>query len=526
MKKTASILLTFIMLFSVAYSAPDLDAAVEKSVQYINSAVPSPNVSSIGGEWAVTALARSGAENQQEFFGKYYDNLVKKLTEKNGVLHDRKYTEYSRVILAVTAIGKNAENVSGYNLITPLCGFDNTVWQGINGAIWALIALDSGNYISENTEIRGKYIEKIISEQNPDGGWSLSGTGASDTDLTAMALTALAKYKNDEKISTAVNSAVEFLSNSQNENGGFSTYGTETSESVSQVIIALCALKIPQNDARFVKNGKTPYDNLMTYYDGNGGFYHDTDKSGSNQMASEQAFCALVSLKRFNENLCSIYDMTDIKKQDENANNTGLSGKNPDINVPGFSENRTFSDIIGNSAQNEIEALASRKIINGKTDDIFAPDMPVTRAEFSALITRALGLVKAENVKNFDDVLADDWFFTPISVCANYGIVKGISDTEFNPNGFITNQETAVMLERAAKICGLENDISQDGARDILAVFEDYTASSNWAQNALAFCYKNDIFSDDTDLINPQNNAARGEIAVRIYNLLKTAKLI
>lgn len=526
MKKTVSILLIFIMLFSVAYSAPDLNTAVEKCVQYINSAVPSPGVSSIGGEWAVIALARSGAENQQNFFDKYYDSLVKKLTDKNGVLHDRKYTEYSRAVLAVTAIGKNAENVSGYNLITTLCDFDNTVWQGINGAIWALIALDSGNYAVGNTEIREKYIEKIISEQNSDGGWSLGETDASDTDLTAMALTALAKYKNDEKISTAVISALDFLSNSQNENGGFSTYGTETSESVSQVIIALCALKIPQNDARFVKNGKTAYDNLMTYYDGNGGFYHDADKSGSNQMASEQAFCALVSLKRFNENLCSVYDMTDVKKQNDNTNNAGLSGKNPDVNVPEFAQSKTFSDIIGNGAQYEIETLASRKIINGKTEDTFAPDLPVTRAEFSALITRALGLSKTENTKNFADISADDWFFTPISVCANYGIVKGISDTEFDPNGLITNQETAVMLERAAKMCGLENDISNDSARDILAVFDDYTVSSNWAQNALAFCYKNDIFPDDTDLINPQNNATRGEIAVRIYNLLKTAKLI
>lgn len=203
-----------------------------------------------------TCAERCG--NQQNFFDKYYDSLVKKLTDKNGVLHDRKYTEYSRAVLAVTAIGKNADNVSGYNLITPLCDFDNTVWQGINGAIWALIALDSGNYAVGNTEIREKYIEKIISEQNSDGGWSLGETDASDTDLTAMALTSLAKYKNDEKISTAVNSALDFLSNSQNENGGFSTYGTETSESVSQVIIALCALKIPQNDARFVKNSKTP----------------------------------------------------------------------------------------------------------------------------------------------------------------------------------------------------------------------------------------------------------------------------
>ena len=108
MKKTVSFLLIFIMLFSVAYSAPDLGTAVEKCVQYINSAVPSPGVSPIGGEWAVIALARSGTENQQNFFDKYYDSLVKKLTDKNGVLHDRKYTEYSRAVLAVTAIGKNA----------------------------------------------------------------------------------------------------------------------------------------------------------------------------------------------------------------------------------------------------------------------------------------------------------------------------------------------------------------------------------------------------------------------------------
>lgn len=526
MKKSIGIFLVIIMLFSPAYAAPDLGSAVEKSVQYINSAVPSPKVSSIGGEWAVIALARCGAENQQIYFDNYYDNLVKKLIEKNGILHDKKYTEYSRAVLAATAIGKNAENVSGYNLITPLCDFENTVWQGINGAIWAIIALDSGNYAAGNKTIRAKYIEKIISEQNPDGGWSLSDTDTSDTDLTAMALTALAGYKEEENVSAAINSAIEFLSKSQNENGGFSTYGTETSESVSQVIIALCTLKISQNDVRFVKNGKSAYDNLMMFYDGNGGFYHNSERSGSNQMATEQAFCALTALKRFNENATSIYDMTDIKKQTEALENSGLTGKSPDINVPEFVKNKTFSDIIGTGAQKEIEALASRGIINGKAADVFAPDMPVTRAEFSALITRALGLDKTKNTKKFADVSENDWFFTPISVCAEYEIVRGISETEFNPNGFITNEETAVMLERAAKLCGLKNDISQADTRDILAIFDDYISVSGWAKNSLAFCCKNGIFTDGENSINPQGNASRSDIAIRIYNLLKNANLL
>ncbi len=58
----------------------------------------------------------------------------------------KKYTEYSRVIIALTSIGKDPKNVGGYNLLLPLGDFEKTTWQGINGAIWALIALDCGQY--------------------------------------------------------------------------------------------------------------------------------------------------------------------------------------------------------------------------------------------------------------------------------------------------------------------------------------------------------------------------------------------
>ena len=68
------------------------------------------------------------------------------MKEHEGNLHDKKYTEYSRVIVALTAIGKNPADVAGYNLLTPLGDYEKTIWQGMNGPIWALIALDSGNY--------------------------------------------------------------------------------------------------------------------------------------------------------------------------------------------------------------------------------------------------------------------------------------------------------------------------------------------------------------------------------------------
>lgn len=126
----------------------------------------------------------------------------------------------------------------GYNLIAPLEDYDKTVRQGLNSAIWAVIAMDSAGYESE---IKGRYLEKIISAQNPDG-------GASDIDITAMALSALAKYRSDEKINSAAERGLLYLSKEQNENGGFVSYGDENPESAAQVVVALCTSIIAVKD--------------------------------------------------------------------------------------------------------------------------------------------------------------------------------------------------------------------------------------------------------------------------------------
>lgn len=125
-----------------------------------------------------------------------------------GVLHEKKYTEYSRLIVALSSIGMDARNVAGYDLTYALGDYDKTIWQGMNGLIWALIALDSRNYpVPQNKEaktqaIRQMYIDRILDCQLADGGWSLfggteaasTGDGVSDPDITGMALQALAKY--------------------------------------------------------------------------------------------------------------------------------------------------------------------------------------------------------------------------------------------------------------------------------------------------------------------------------------------
>ena len=178
MKRICSVLLCLALCLTLAVSAvaEEPQKALEDTAAYLQMAVPSPQVGSIGGEWAVIGLARGGYEVSSD----YYDNVVSYVQACGGVLHERKYTEYSRLIVALSAIGADPADVAGYNLLTPLGDFDKTVWQGLNGPIWALIALDAGNYeMPVNPEAktqatRQMYVDEILSRQLRDGGWNLN----------------------------------------------------------------------------------------------------------------------------------------------------------------------------------------------------------------------------------------------------------------------------------------------------------------------------------------------------------------
>ena len=276
---------------------------------YLCRTVPDPQVGTVGGEWAVLGLARSGYPVPTGYFDTYYKNLTQYVTACGGQLHSKKYTEYSRVVLAVTSLGKNARSVAGYDLTQPLGDYDKVIWQGLNGPIWALLALDSGNYPSLE-EIRQKYVDYILARQLSGGGWSFNGTDA-DPDLTCMALQALAKYQDQAVVSGAVQKALTCLSGMQNADGGFSSWGTANAESCAQGIVALMALGLSIDDSRFVKNGKTLLDALLTFYRPGQGFVHASGETASNAMATEQAFYALAALQRQQAGQGSLYRMTD-----------------------------------------------------------------------------------------------------------------------------------------------------------------------------------------------------------------------
>ena len=455
--------------------------AISDTVSFVLNTVKNPQISSIGGEWAVLGLSGSGVGLPDGYIEEYYKNVENTVKENEGILSSRKYTEYSRVIIALTRIGKNPQDVAGYDLTEPLCDFEKTVAQGLNGAIWALIALDSGNY--GNSEIRGKYLDTILSREISSGGWALSqNETAPDCDVTAMALTALANHKEENGVAEAITRGLSVLSEIQNDDGGFSTYGEETAESAAQVVLALAALGIDENDNRFVKNGKTVTENLLSYYIDGKGFSH-TKGGEPNQMATEQALFALSSQKRFNEGKRS------------------LLGKS------------RFYDIVDNKNQEAIEKMAENGIISGMSDNVFAPEKSVTRAQFATMIVRALHLPQSDK-SQFSDVNEKDWFYPYISAAYKNGIIYGVSEHEFNPNGRITCEEAAAMLERASALCGI--DKNENGEEITLS-----SEVSDWARESLIFCIDLGILDDDE--ISAKEILMRSQIAQMIYNMLKKA---
>ena len=291
------------------------------------SKLGTPTVNSTGGEWMVIGLARSG----RTVPAGYYDNVVEYVKAKadaNERLHRAKVTDNARVILALTAIGKDVTNVGGHNLLK---GLDNMAYvqtQGINGPIFTLIALDSHNYPTMGDVTREKLIQVILDAQLNDGGWDLSGTKA-DPDMTAMAIQALAPYyKTNETVKAAVDKALEALSAMQRPDGGFGSWGTINSESCAQVIVALTALGIdPTADSRFVKNGLTVLDALAGFYVTGGGFRH-TAGGERDGMATEQGYYALAAYYRFANAQTRLYDMTDVTIQIGGSNTpaTGDTG--------------------------------------------------------------------------------------------------------------------------------------------------------------------------------------------------------
>ena len=533
-KNVSSLLLAVVVLLNLSLPTfaavqTDLKTAMEETAQTVLTTVKAPKIGTIGGEWTVLGLARSGISVPQSYWEGYYAAVEKEVTARKGVLHEKKYTEYARVALALTAIGADPTNVGGYNLLAPLGDFDKTVWQGINGPIWALIALDAGQYempVNKEAKVqatRQMYVDEILARQLADGGWALMGNTA-DPDLTGMALQALSNYHSQKNVEQAVQKGLSCLSQMQTAQGGFAN---GTCESVVQAVVALGELGIPLEDSRFVKNGATLLDALYAFRRKDGRFLHAAQGT-VDQMATEQGLYAMVSALRAAEGKKTSDTMNDVEIAlgEKPQTEAGLPDKHEDVQAstvryPG----KTFPDIVGHRNQSAIEALAQRGIIDGKTAEKFDPDAQLTRAEFTAIVVRALGLTPRTTAL-FSDVKEGSWYAGYVGAAYAYGIVKGVGDNRFQPQGTITRQEACVMVARAAKLCGMDTKVQDAEIDSALAQLQDADAVASWARESVAFCAKEKLLEQDMVRLEPVRPILRGEIAQMLYEMLQKAKLL
>lgn len=308
--------------------SPDIDTVLSKVRSYILSKDTKPDYSSI---WNVIGLKRSGLYVPESYINLFYSNVIAYCESKDWQITRAKYSDYSKLILALTAIGVDARDVMGHNLLAYLSDYENVSRQGNNGTIWALIALKSNpayeipedpSAVQQNSE--ELLVKKIVGMQCQDGGWTLMGT-TGDSDMTGMAMQALASYYNKdgyENVTEAIDKGLAWIEKNQLSSGGFGTMNTETSESVAQIITALCGVGIDcGEDARFIKNGKWPMTGLFQYYMPEGGFMHVAADAGNNGggaggiidgMATEQGLYATVAYRRFLDGETFLYDMSDV----------------------------------------------------------------------------------------------------------------------------------------------------------------------------------------------------------------------
>lgn len=307
-----------------------VDATLSSTLAQEKAALTSPD---FGSEWGILGLARSGyLEKGSKYFNDYYTRVTayaskaiknaQELGAPAGALHLVKCTENSRLIIALSALGRDARSIGGCDLTAPYEKFSWIEGQGLNSVVFALIALDTVGYETKDTTIRQQCISYILDRQLSDGGWNYQeDAAASDPDMTAMSLQALANYREQEKVQAAVSAAVGRLSAMQNSDGSYTSYEAVNSESISQVIVACAALGIdPHTDSRFVKNGKSAVDALLTFYNTEKRAFHHTmkDKDGNptdvDGMATEQAAYAMTAYQRLMNRKTSLYDMSDVAK--------------------------------------------------------------------------------------------------------------------------------------------------------------------------------------------------------------------
>ena len=186
--------------------------------------------------------------------------------------------------------------------------------------------------------------------------------------------------------------------------------------------------------------------------------------------------------------------------------------------------NKTFTDISSHWAKADIQSLANKLVVEGYNNR-FLPQNDITRAEFTAIVVRALGLTTTgAKSAGFKDVASSMWYADVVNAAAAAGLVKGNGDGTFNPNAKITREEVAALVLRALAYTGKDVTVSAADKATALKPYTDAVKVSAWAKDEVAAAVKLGLVKGYTaTTIKGQLNATRAEAVTLVKRLLDSA---
>ncbi|MEK3722566.1 S-layer homology domain-containing protein [Paenibacillus sp. FSL H8-0034] len=187
---------------------------------------------------------------------------------------------------------------------------------------------------------------------------------------------------------------------------------------------------------------------------------------------------------------------------------------------------KTFADVENHWSKQDVNDMASRQIVQGVTNEAFQPDKAVTRAEFVAIMVRALGLKPGLGTDAPKDIQVSDWYAGVVQTGVSYKLISGYEDGTFRPNLTITRTEASTIVARALTIAKLNQGMNDVEVTKQLELFADGFKVPAWAKNDLAIAVKNSILQGDNGKIMPDDNVTRAQTAAMLRRLLQQANLI
>ena len=182
----------------------------------------------------------------------------------------------------------------------------------------------------------------------------------------------------------------------------------------------------------------------------------------------------------------------------------------------------TFSDLNGYWAEDMINNMGARLIVKGTDDNMYEPELDITRAEFATMTVRALGLLPGTEPSRFFDVPSDEWYNGYVQTATEYGLITGYEVDEFGPNDRIIREDAMVIIARALKVIGIDVDLQEAEVNELLAPFMDVQNAFPYIRNSIAACLKAEVITGRyADAIEPKDYITRAEVAVILNRMLR-----